>query len=566
MSAFTPFVTRDSRIADISTSVPARVEKGAADANWQQIAANNVSTSTVSWSVQTPSEHTIIDRHIKMGADITLKLTIPGHAADTVPGIVYGGEGGGCFQAFPLNQLMQTCTLTVNQCSSSVQTQDIIGPLLRMSDDEVYAGYDCPSMVDKLYKHLSDLQTATSNPAATLSKANGTRVIPRGAHPLRSFIIERYNAAGALQATATEQSDSTALDLAVNSTGVTDTWVAYLTISVVEPILFASPLIAGDKVENQAGLVGVQSLQLVCNLDGSAKRAYCNSTNVNIGVSLYAIENARLHVQYLSSQPSDLISARSVVPFTQYDRYLTSHTGTVASLATTQMISQSLQLPQIPSRIVVVGRKRLTDCTAQDSMSFLPMSNVSVNFNNRSGLLSGAAPHQLFEVSKRNGSHLEYREFQGWANSGGMGSLATTGSVLVLNPSLDFGLAESLASGSVGTFNFQIQCSIQNTYGAEITPELLVICEYAGVMVTEAGQTQKQTGILSRDVVVQTSQDQFGESLSYIRQAGAGNLMNGPITGSKNTPMINMAKGMSGGARSGGASSGGGRGLARCAY
>ena len=70
----------------------------------------------------------------------------------------------------------------------------------------------------------------------------------------------------------------------------------------------------------------------------------------------------------------------------------------------------------------------------------------------------------------------------------------------------------------------------------------------------------KQTGLLTKDTVVNTTMAQFGESSNYIESQNKANGSNLSVSSLRNVPLLNMKKSeKSGGAMSGGAMSGGAR-------
>jgi uncharacterized membrane protein len=99
--------------------------------------------------------------------------------------------------------------------------------------------------------------------------------------------------------------------------------------------------------------------------------------------------------------------------------------------------------------------------------------------------------------------------------------------------------------------------------GGNVTPEILIIAEYDGFFLTEGGQSMKQTGLLTKDLVVNATMAQFGESSNYIESHNSSNGGNISVSSMRNVPLLNMKKSdksggaYSGGARSGGAYSGG---------
>lgn len=335
-------------------------------------------------------------------------------------------------------------------------------------------------------------------------------------------------------------------------------WTIDLTYTTTEPLLFLSPFVSDDDLDNQAGLYGVRNIDLTLNFNSSAKRTFCNGTAIPMTISLHAITGCKLNLNYLTSQPSDLIASKNVVPFSEYARFLTP---SAASCRRDPHDSHpGLAAEPDPKQDFVVARKRLADQTIQDSSSFWPISSVSVNFNNKSGILPSASAHDLYRMSVENGRKESWYEFYGKDSKVEGKNAPSAGSILVIDPSRDLCLPDYLTNGSIGSYSFAMQLTVQNTEAAATPTEVMIICQYDGVFVTETGISSKQTGLLTKDLV----EKHYGEPSAYVKERGFANLGNRGISASKNVPLLNVAKSGSG-VRSGGALSGGG-GLSHCTY
>jgi uncharacterized membrane protein YgcG len=194
----------------------------------------------------------------------------------------------------------------------------------------------------------------------------------------------------------------------------------------------------------------------------------------------------------------------------------------------------------------------------KDSNAFMAIEGISINFNNVAGILANANAHDLYKLSIANGSKQDLYEFMGAASVANGVKKNTTGSILVINPARDLSLPDYLSNGSIGQYSFQANVRVRNLDGIDVTPEILIIAEYDGFFLTEAGQSMKQTGLLTKDMVVNSTMAQFGESSNYIESHNKANGSNLSISSLRNVPLLNMKKSdKSGGAYSGGASSGG---------
>jgi hypothetical protein len=195
----------------------------------------------------------LVDRNVLLKTGITFTIAIGSGAngANIAPGVNIWQYGlREAFNAFPINALFTTVTLSVNNTSVSINLQDVLPQLLHLMDEEEiqkYKGFT-PTMIDK-YKYYSDAIGSNNNPLAGYETAGYNRYCkPRGAHPLKSVAIQRF-AVGVFA------------DTNPVSQALTDSWVITVSSDFVEP-LFISPLLVHSKY-NQAAILGVNNLNLV---------------------------------------------------------------------------------------------------------------------------------------------------------------------------------------------------------------------------------------------------------------------------------------------------------------
>ena len=116
MSELSTVLISDSRYNDITSSVTIGVKDGPASVIHQKYQHNSNSTSSTLFNVNVPSENTLIDRNIH----------IEGTVSCYYEASVAAGETVSVYVAFPLNQALQSATLTLNNSKLSIQTQDIL--------------------------------------------------------------------------------------------------------------------------------------------------------------------------------------------------------------------------------------------------------------------------------------------------------------------------------------------------------------------------------------------------------------------------------------------------------
>ena len=105
--------------------------------------------------------------------------------------------------------------------------------------------------------------------------------------------------------------------------------------------------------------------------------------------------------------------------------------------------------------------------------------------------------------------------------------VGTTGTLLVLNPVLDFNLPSYLSSGSLGQFNLYFTINVSNQTNQIITnPEICIVCCNSGIFTTQLGSSVVNTGLLTKEEVLRTKeQEPIMDNTDHVRYVG-GNLTN----------------------------------------
>jgi hypothetical protein len=149
-------------------------------------------------------------------------------------------------------------------------------------------------------------------------------------------------------------------------------------------------------------------------------------------------------------------------------------------------------------------------------------------------LLASATQQDLYNISSANGSSQSFYEFRGFADinnnvSGGTTKLSTTGSLLVLNPVFNFSLPSYLSASSLGQYQFQFNLQVTNQFSYNIVqPEICIITMNSGIFATQQGTSQIFTGILTKEQVLRTKEQNpvaHLDSGEYKRMVG-GKLQN----------------------------------------
>lgn len=566
-SSFKTVKVIDATIGDITPELVFAVQSGASSTTYQNFPCNSPSNSSLSFAVQIPSESIVSGRDVLLRTGLTFTVNV-GSATNAAvqvpagqPAFTYGVDSA--LGAFPMSSLMQTVNCQVNNTSVSINLQDVLAQLLQMNSRDHLAYYNgmTPSLPDGDYGAFASALGANNNPLGSYENDGyANKLQGRGAFPVSITVL--HYVGGVLT------------DTSLISTNPTDYWSITIKTIVTEP-LFLSPFTWGNPERNAQGMVGINNMAFTFNLDASLKRLFSTSSPYYVSVSagtkgifngvgqapvgndtsLFALSAPTLLFKFLSTQPSDLIASKNVIPYTDYPRFLTTATSPFAPAATGQITTQSLQLNQMPSKIVLVVRKKMGEMTCKDASTFLTITGVSINLNNASGLLSSASQQDLWRISARNGSNQTWSQFSGFANgvahdyispSTGIVSIPTGGSMLVLDPALDLSLPDYITNGSLGNYNLQINVFCVNQYGATITPEVIIMCVNDGIMTTVQGVSSTFTGIITKQMCLDAKAMKGISSVEEARMVG-GKLHN----------MSSLRKPMCAGVMSAGVSSGG---------
>ena len=534
------------------------VFKGAQNITPSQYNAISTSSSSITFNVQLPSESTVFSRRVMVETDMEITFTATPTVDMPVNQTVVNYGYASALGPFPFHSCCSTVQATINNNTVSQNQRDIMFQLLRFGDRREVARYNnaCPTQYDS-YWNYADALGANNNPNGAWNDSELDQdFLPRGSFRITSITGNT-----------------------VKQAGNNDPKTITVRFTTREPLML-SPFIWTDPESNNAGMYGVQTLNFVFNL-GSANRAI-RLANGNVGtLGAYTanpwfnittnavvsnVYSSKLLMLFLTRQPSNLVSARNVLPFAEYPRYLTQVSAQFNAGDIKEQTFQSIQLNSVPDKLIIVARKILADQTPADADSFLPIKKINISFNNKAGLLSGATDWDLWRMSVESGSNQTWSEFSGSAyksqQAGQTGLpelMPLCGSVLALEFGRHIELDDVYAPGSIGAFQLQFKVELENNTGLAIASnkyELVLITMNSGVFAIERGTSQTYTAILSRaDVLAVSSRPQYSKS-------GLARIVGGAVEDKVNMlarPLMEaVGMGTSGGGTSGGGTSGGG--------
>ena len=537
------------------------VYKGGASNNYQRFNAVGSSpfTSAITFNVQVPSQEVVMSRQILIRTTIEFSITGGTLAAmnNANPPVFIntsanGGDGhAGCgylfaygcgvdsLAPFPFSQLCSTIMVTVNNNTVSLNCRDVLAIICRIHDKRFMQRYNgCTPTLPDFWGGSDAGYLGLINSAGSGDIPTDSDLIPRGA-----FMIDEVSGTNYEPLEAASR-----------------TYV--IRVTVTEPVLVSPFVFSGDL--DACGAYGLQNLTLLFNLTSANTAIRFGNPSVGptgnvaarfltaIPTVTASISSAELLVQFITPHASQLNPSRNVIPYYELPRYISScaqlipatgNSPAYGSVPGTIITVQAIQLNSIPDKIYIAVGKPVSNRTNGDTDCWLPIVNISINWNNTSGILSSATQQDLWKMSCESGVNMSWLEFSGKclgpstaspatpiATSGTRATFTTCGSVLCLTFGEHIPLAEDYyAPGSLGNFVLQFSVSVANYTGADIAAnqyQVVTMLQNSGVMSIERGVSSTYLGLLSKaDVLDASRSDAPSMSMTQAqRMVGSGDV------------------------------------------
>ena len=528
------------------------VEKGAlslTNSPFNAIAANG---SQHTYNINVPSENVFVDRAVEWTSTCFLQATATCPNDPTLVGSAVVAMGRDfALAAFPLSSLAQTMTATINDTTTTMNTGDVLYEVLRLADyKKNRAQRTCPTYLDT-YKSYNTAFGSINNPLGDYTNAVDSGSVPNGAWSQFVFTDPAGLPLGAGPANyvsgGVQVDYLNGVPIVRAVAGVVQTsYPIFLSFTSTEKLVL-SPFVFSDTHEQDTGLFGIQNIQLVLNMTAPSTTAIagrvirqtsavgCTLTNLAYNNSTSngsPFANSRVNVQFLTPSLDIPLPPKSVVPYMEFPRFISSQsfsTPIAVGAIQSQIVSQTITLPQIPDLLIIYAKP--TAYLATDADYHLPITQISINFDNFSGLLSSHTPEQLYAMAFRNGLDMDYSAWSGVGKTtgysgsptdmGGQANSALVGGFLVLKPSQDITLQSGQAPSLVGNFTFQFNCSVRNTSGAALSAlNLYVITANSGFFESIKGSSRVIKGVLTEADIISAPLSPMGVRSQLVRAVG----------------------------------------------
>jgi hypothetical protein len=407
-------------------------------------------------------------------------------------------------RAFPLNQITSTTVATINGFNITSNTNEYINTILRYNNG--YAKYDsefsqCPSMLDQFQDYNAPGALGSNRNSLGLYQ-DITVQVPRGNWQMDSVVY------------------STLIGKPANSTCT----IAYTT---VEPV-FLSPFWF-----SKTGLTKISTLtmQLVFS---NLRRVWSQSSTSIMTLSSVNVGAVQFNFRFITAKQDEIIPDELIYPYYEIQTISTS-VSNIAYGATGQISLNATNLQAIPQRIYICARKGTNYLSEKDSDTFEYVSQIQVQWNNRSNLLSSALSSDLYQLSRQEGVNYSYDQWgiNGFNNSPTINAdfsaypanlkSGQIGSIICLNVARTLGLKDGEAASLLQNPQFSLKANIQNinvsnlniAAGQQI--QLFAFIVYEGVINIRHQHVTSSISVLDKAEILKAEGGNYGGKKTKTR-------------------------------------------------
>jgi hypothetical protein len=541
---------------------------------------SSFSSSSVQFgAANPPSAMTIVNRKVYMEFPIRIYLSaVNGRGNNAIVGVPQGNtvlrQNYDSLRAFPLSNVIDTLTVTINNQAATINLADITQAMLRYNtDQELCEGLysQTPTYMDTWCSYTAG-NGANNNPMAAYDTPVEGGVTNRGGFSgYRIVFNESVNAGGNIADPNSPRNGQAILNGAP--------LYACVDCFLCEPI-FMSPFFFG-KGQSQ-GFYSVSNMNFNFTFIGQQQMATrmwshddgTNGTGGTAGTANYPvsgisasfpllaqlpfagntppfttftngsnISQPRLTFQYLTPLDNMPLPMEKPItyPYNVVIRYPFTQASNIAAYNPAvgpqfnQILSQSLQLTTVPRRIYIWASEDVStlynNTAATDT--FFAIQNLSVQFQNKNGQLASASQNQLYQISKKNGCNMNFSQWSGnqvpidqAGTNWGEATSGTIGSVLCLELATDLGLPSDMAPGLMTQSLLQVTCQISNIQQRAILPRLYVVTVQEGSWVIQNKASFASVGVLTVEDIKKANERPH-YNMRDVEDVNGGNFLTG---------------------------------------
>ena len=540
MSQISTFSVYDSRIVQESSAYA--VYKGAESITNTPFQAISKNANQHTFTINVPSPNIFVERQMPWSSECNLQFTVTVAAANGVtlgpmdPVISFGKDVA--LAPFPLHTMVNGMQATINDCVVTMNTSEMLPEVLRLADFKKNINQrTCPSALDN-YQNYNDSYATIGSVLANYSEVGIHGIVPNGAYSrvwfckpagtdvvilnqtgVDSYVVGAktvYCMNGIPVLTSTNVVADGKYTGAVLAGDALKNIPIFIKFRSTENLVL-SPLVFNEQKSNSIGLFGINNIQVLMNM-GQPNRALRNTTANGRTIDATTIQyfagnpfsTSIINCTFLTPSISVPLPSVSMVPWMEFPRY-TSAPGTLVPAGSgfsgngggVSIQTNNVVLSCIPDMFILYA-KPVGGYAYNEADYHLPIANISINFNNFSGLCNSYSQEQLYELSVRNGLEMDYEQWSGMSMSANGKKAPMCGGMLILKAGRDFALPTGLASGLNGNFNFQANITFTNPTSKDVTPIIYLLAVNSGFFESIGGTSRIRRAPLTEAAILES--------------------------------------------------------------
>ena len=430
--------------------------------SWGSAGATPVQAS---WTINPPSTSTIVDRNIKCRAYFEVSVDQP---------LQLGLNDA--LRQFPIASIMDVLTVQINGETISDNMADKIHAMLCYGNDAETRRGDTstsPSMPDN-YQEYSDYSVYGSGKNSLSNYGEQSIEEGRGGFPVEVLSPTSFR------------------------------------VVVTEP-LFLSPFLTGLHMADE-GFVNINQMNINMRWKQNISQILSHSSlgNAITSVSVSMYQAPEILTTFITPDLTQPIPQLQILPYTKTQEYIKQMSSLSAGGAV-NVVSDSIKLSQVPRKLYLFCRHQRATSDYSTADSFLSLENLSILWNNQSGLLSSATPQDLYRISKGNGLNLTWSQFSKFR-----------GSVFCAEFGKDIGLLDTEAPGCQGQYTIQVQATFKNQSSSAFVGEFYMVVQNEGTFSISENFARASLGNLNQQMVMMAKQSPELHHLTYSQLQGGG--------------------------------------------
>lgn len=458
------------------------IVKGGQTITYYPYPATSYSNANFNFTTNPPGKQNVLDRVVII--DVPVTLTFVGGGDSSGDRILQRGRDA--FRSYPISSITSTLTSKINGFPVSIELSEVVHLLSRyhtpLEDKNTFASLSL--QMEDNYQNYSDADGANNNPLGVYQD-NSTQV-PRGAYPMIVSVNTNTNAT-------------------VNA--------------IIREYIILPPYIFDG--HEAGGLTNLDTLEFNWVLNPNLQRIWSRSTANTVPLTSLTCNFGQptMYLAWITPRLTQTIPSLMVYPYFQISKYVANQPNGVVNSNTSQILmSQVIQFNSIPRKIYIFAKQ--SNSIIYSSLAnminttdtFLPITKLNINWDNKVGVLSSAVIDNLYSISVCNGLKVPFVEFNGLTYN--IGTVATdspstiglAGAPICLELGKDVGLQDNQAEGLVDKINFQVQASVFNVNQSQnLTPDLYVVAIYDGILEIFDNSARAYIGVISQEEILNAS-------------------------------------------------------------